>query len=98
MHTGYHYLYKYLILYIVLSFIDNKHLINCDKVKGHKSKMQDLTKDNYERDLTGGNGTNSIQDTSAFSNYSALAQRSDFETNDGERKFNKRLMFLFLFP
>lgn len=96
MHTGYHYLYKYLILYIVLSFIDNKHLINCDKVKGHKSKMQDLTKDNYEGDLS--NGTNSIQDTSAFSNYSALAQRSDFETNDGERKFDSDRLFLFLFP
>lgn len=54
--------------------------------------MQDLSKDvtyeGYEGGL-GDNTTNSLEDasTTPFSNYSAMAQRSDFETSHGDRKF-----------
>jgi len=94
MRIGYIYLYKYLILYIVLSFIDNKHIINCEKVKMNKNKMEDLSDDFENGGVSGNNATDNVA-IRIFNNFSALPQKSDFETGDGERKFLESLLFLF---
>lgn len=43
MRKSYHYIYKYLILYIVLSFIDNKYFINCQKIRNKMKFYEEMS-------------------------------------------------------
>lgn len=85
MQKGYNYIYKYLILYIVLSFIDNKNIINCQKIK-NKLKLYEMSNEVIYDNRTQINLNITTKDSSNCCNYSALAQKSDLETENNERK------------
>lgn len=85
MRKGYNYIYKYLILYIVLSFIDNKNIINCQKIK-NKLKLYEMPNEVVFENGTQINLNETSSNSSNYCNYSALAQKSEFQPENNERK------------
>lgn len=91
MRKSYHQLYKYLILYIVLSFIDNKYIINCQKIR-NKMKFYD----DASNEIPCENGVRiNVTDSSTYCNYTALAQKSDFNEENHSRKYLSNLCCAF---
>ena len=98
MQKSYHRVYKYLILYIVLSFIDNnKYFINCQKIKRDKMKLYEESSHVNVLCQNGGRIPNVTDLLSTYCNYTALAQKSEFDDDNNSRKF-KYFLFFFIFP